>query len=159
VNEPHISLAGYLGATPKLRLSPTGIPVTSLRIATTQSRKVGEEWQDGETLWFGVTCWKGLAENVVLSLRKGDRVTVSGKLAQRTWKAEDGSDKVDLDIEAQTVGVDLRRFAVDIQKPVRTHASEDVWAKSPNVDRLTGELPDGPLEEERYLVDGEERAA
>jgi single-strand DNA-binding protein len=106
VNEPHISLAGYLGATPKLRLSPTGIPVTSLRIATTQSRKVGEEWQDGETIWFGVTCWKGLAENVVLSLRKGDRVTVSGKLAQRTWKAEDGSDKVDLDIEAQTVGVD-----------------------------------------------------
>jgi single stranded DNA-binding protein len=159
VNEPHISLAGYLGATPKLRLSPTGIPVTSLRIATTQSRKVGEEWQDGETIWFGVTCWKGLAENVVLSLRKGDRVTVSGKLAQRTWKAEDGSDKVDLDIEAQTVGVDLRRYAVDIQKPVRTHASEDVWAKPPNVDRLTGELPDGPLEEERYLVDGEERAA
>jgi single stranded DNA-binding protein len=159
VNEPHISLAGYLGATPKLRLSPTGLPVTSLRIATTQSRKVGEEWQDGETIWFGVTCWKGLAENVVQSLRKGDRVTVSGKLAQRTWKAEDGSDKVDLDIEAQTVGVDLRRYAVAIQKPVRTHASEDVWAKEAGVDRITGELPDGPLQQERYVVDGEERAA
>jgi single-strand DNA-binding protein len=159
VNEPHISLAGYLGATPKLRLSPTGIPVTSLRIATTQSRKVGEEWQDGETLWFGVTCWKGLAENVVHSLRKGDRVTVSGKLAQRTWKAEDGTDMVDLDIEAQTVGVDLRRYAVDIKKPVRTFADQDTWTGPAGVDTTTGELANGPLEEERYLVDGEEQAA
>jgi single-strand DNA-binding protein len=159
VNEPHISLAGYLGATPKLRLSPTGIPVTSLRIATTQSRKVGEEWQDGETLWFGVTCWKGLAENVVESLRKGDRVTVSGKLAQRTWKGEDGSDKVDLDIEAQTVGVDLRRYAVAIQKPVRTFADQDTWNGPPGLNPVTGELANGPLEEERYRVDGEERAA
>lgn len=143
MNEPHISLAGYLGATPKLRLSPTGIPVTSLRIATTPSRKVGDEWKDGETIWFGVTCWKGLAENVVASLHKGDRVTITGRLAQRTWKAEDGTDRIDLDIDATDVGVDLKRYAVDVKKPVRLTADEDIWANK-YVSTTTGELTDAP---------------
>lgn len=143
MNEPQISLAGNLAYDPKLRFTSTGVPVTDLRVASTQRKRVGEQWEDGETLWFGVTCWKQLAENVAKSLHKGDRVTVAGRLAQRTWTKEDGTDVVNLEIDATAVGVDLGRFPVSIEKPVRSTADQDTWGhKYTHV--ITGELVDEP---------------
>src|SRR4051794_35756030 len=88
VNEPQIHLTGNLAFDPKLRYTPNGTAVVDLRVATTPRRKVGEEWVDGETLWFDVSVWKQFAENVAQSLHKGDRVTVSGRLAQSTFIRE-----------------------------------------------------------------------
>jgi single stranded DNA-binding protein len=144
VNEPQISLAGNLAYTPKLRYTQTGVAVTDLRVATTQRRRVGEQWEDGETLWFGVTCWKQLAENVAKSLQKGDRVTVAGRLAQRTWKKEDGTDVVNLEIDASTVGVDLGRYPVAIDKLLRSTADQDTWGDK-LAHRVTGEVVEEPL--------------
>ena len=161
MNEPQINLAGNLAYTPTLRYTPSGVAVTDLRVATTQRRRVGEEWEDGETLWFGVTCWKQLAENAVASLKKGDRVTVAGRLAQRTWKKEDGTEVVNLEIDATAVGVDLSRYPVSIEKPVRVGADQDTWGdKFAHV--VTGEVADAPAGDPSDYVpfsDGEEAAA
>jgi len=46
------------------------------------------EWSDGQTLWFGVTCWRSLAENIAASLHTGDKVVLTGRLATRPWKGE-----------------------------------------------------------------------
>jgi single stranded DNA-binding protein len=127
VNEPQISLAGNLAYTPTLRFTQNGVAVTDFRVASTQRKRVGEQWEDGETLWFGVTCWKQLAENVAKSLHKGDRVTVAGRLAQRTWTKDDGTDVVNLEIDASAVGVDLGRYPVTVDKPQRSTADQDTW--------------------------------
>ncbi|MCW2599357.1 MAG: single-strand binding protein [Frankiales bacterium] len=144
MNEPQIHVAGNLAYTPTMRYTPNGVPVTDLRVASTQRKRVGEEWEDGETLWFGVTCWKQLAENVVASLKKGDRVTVAGRLAQRTWKKEDGTDIVNLEIDASAVGVDLSRYPVKIDKPARSTADQETWGNK-YVHVPTGEVTDEPL--------------
>ena len=128
MNEPQISLTGHLGADPKLRTTAAGVPVADFRVAVTQRRKVGEaEWEDGETIWFGVTTWRALAENVASSLHKGDRVTVAGRLAQQSWVKEDGSLGTTLEVDASSVGVDLSRCPVTVQRPVRPSAAEDLW--------------------------------
>lgn len=119
MNEPHIDLTGHLGADPTLRFTPNGVPVGDLRVATTRRYKLGEEWLDGETLWFEVVVWKQLALHVFDSLHKGDKVTVSGRLLQRRWEKEDGTSGTKLVIDANSVGVDLVRAPVLVKLPVR----------------------------------------
>ena len=132
MNEPQISLAGNLAFDPEVRYTPTGIAVVDLRVACTRRYKMGEEWIDGETLWFDVACWKQVAEHAAASLKKGDKVTVAGRLVQKTWTREDGSSTIKLVIDASAVGVDLSRYPVRVEKPIRpgsaAEAIPDRWA-------------------------------
>ena len=123
MNEPTIELTGYLGADPALRFTPNGVPVVDLRVATTRRFKVGEEWQDGETVWFEVSVWKQAAEHAALSLKKGDRVMVKGRLGQQSWTREDGTTATKLVVDATGVGVDLHRAPVKVMLPVRDGAA------------------------------------
>jgi single-strand DNA-binding protein len=127
VNNPQISLTGNLAFDPKIRFTPNGNPVVDLRIATTPRKKVGEDWVDGETLWFDVSVWKQFAENIAASLHKGDRVTVSGRLAQSTYIRDDGTAKVSLAVEGAVVGVDLSRYPITVNKPARSNAAEEAF--------------------------------
>lgn len=144
MNEPQISLSGNLAFDPDVRYTPNGVAVVDLRVATSRRFKVGEEWKDGETLWFDVVCWRQLAEHVGTSLKKGDKVTVAGRLLQRSWTREDGTVSTKLAIDASTVGVDLNRCPVKVTRPVRDGSLVDVlperWA-----DSATGELVGAPL--------------
>ncbi len=148
MNEPQIQLTGNLAFDPEVRITPNGVPVVDLRVATTRRFKVGEEWQDGETLWFDVACWKQLAENVGTSLKKGDRVTVAGRLLQKSWTREDGSTSVKLVIDASAVGADLSRFPLKVMRPVRDGSIADLlpelWANKATGEVVTAGDP-GPL--------------
>ncbi len=123
--EPHIDLTGYLAFDPAVKFTPNGHQVVDLRVATSRRYQVGEEWRDGETLWFDVACWKQLAENVAESLKKGDKVVVSGKLLQRSWTREDGTVGSTLVIDATHVGIDLARSAVVVKRPIRDGSAAD----------------------------------
>lgn len=111
MHEPLITVVGNVGAPPRCRVLASGAVVTDFRIASTprnQDRTTGL-WSDGETLWFGVSCWRALAENVAVSLHKGDRVVVTGRLKATTWTTEQGEPRSGLEIVGATVGLDLAR--------------------------------------------------
>jgi single-strand DNA-binding protein len=111
VLEPFITVTGNVGADPRTRVVAGGQVVTDFRIASTPRKvdRTTEAWTDGETIWFGVSCWRMLAENVAASIKKGDRVVVTGRLRARSWTTEQGEERSNLEIEAQTVGFDLAR--------------------------------------------------
>lgn len=163
MHEPQITLTGNLGWPPRLRTVAGGTSVADFRVACTQRRRDAQgEWSDGETLWFGVTCWRQLAENAAASLKKGDRVVVAGRLAQRTWRGDDGVEHVNLEIEASSVGVDLNRCVVSVERPARKGAAEDLWASTGVINNETSEVevqPVGDAGPLSPLDDGEEIAA
>jgi single-strand DNA-binding protein len=138
VNEPHITLTGNLAYDPKLRTTPNGVFVLNLRVAATPRVKKADDWVDGETLWFDVVCWKQLAENAANSLHKGDPVTVEGRMYQRTWNREDGTEAVTFTIDATHVGVDLGRYQATVIRPVRSNPEDVLDDKS--FDHTTGEV-------------------
>ncbi len=109
--EPVITVVGNVGAQPRTRVVAGGSVVTDFRIASTPRRvdRATGVWADGETIWFGVSCWRLLAENVAASVKTGDRVVVTGRLLARSWKNELGEDRSGLEIDAQAVGFDLAR--------------------------------------------------
>lgn len=141
--EPTISFGGHLGGDPELRFTPNGVAVCDLRVATTPRRPVGDEWEDKETLWFKVSCWKQLAENVAGSFKKGDRVVINGRLLQQSYTRNDGTTGTSLLVEATGVGADVSRFPVEIKRTVREGSSAEVLADK-WLDRSTGEVITAP---------------
>ena len=119
MNEAFVTFQGWVGNEVVHRETPQG-NVANLRVGSTpRIRKRSGEWVDGQTSWFSVTCWRGLADNVRDSIRKGDPVFVHGRLRTDVWEREDGQSSVTYVVEATTVGHDLTRGTASFIKSVR----------------------------------------
>jgi single-strand DNA-binding protein len=105
-----ITVRGWLGADVVQR-DAGGVPVASFRLACTPRKfnRRTESWSDGETQWYTVSCWRGLAENCAKSLRRGDPVVVHGRLQLRPYVNSNDVEVVAFEIEAAHVGHDLSR--------------------------------------------------
>jgi single-strand DNA-binding protein len=97
-----ITVIGNLGGDAEIKTLPSGKVITNLNVAYTPSRKQGDTWVDGETMWFRVTAWEELAS---LVYSKGQRVVVTGALTQSTYTTKDGVVKTGLEISADSVGI------------------------------------------------------
>ena len=108
--ENTITLRGFVTAEPKLwQPTPTHTPVTEIRVGSTPRRlnRATGEWEDGDTSFYTVKCWRRLAVNVRGSLRKGDMVIIRGKFVTRTWMDDQQRTRTQLQVEADSVGHDL----------------------------------------------------
>jgi single-strand DNA-binding protein len=106
----YITLTGYVTAEPKMwHTARTQTPVASVRVGSTPRRlnRGTGEWQDGETSYYTIKCWRRLAENVHGSLRKGDMIIVRGKISTRTWVDDQQRTRTEMQVEADSVGHDL----------------------------------------------------
>jgi single-strand DNA-binding protein len=70
-------------------------------------------------------CWRDLAENVALSLSKGMRVVVTGRLEQRSWETEEGEHRSKVEITADEIGPSLRFATADVQRTERRAATDN----------------------------------
>jgi single-strand DNA-binding protein len=109
--EAHISLTGYVATQPVTRLVKTGVTNVSMRVAWTPRRqdRASGEWIDGNTSYATVICWRKLATNAAVCLRKGDPVTVHGRLSVREFQDKEGRARTSVEIDASSVGHDLNR--------------------------------------------------
>ena len=82
-----------------MRYSQGGTAITRVRLATDRYRQNGET----ETDWHDITCWGKLAEAVNNYVGKGDRLYVSGRLAQNSYETDDGQKRHRTEIHAQEV--------------------------------------------------------
>jgi single-strand DNA-binding protein len=108
--ENTITLRGFVTAEPKLwQPTPTHTPVTEIRVGSTPRRlnRTTGEWEDGDTSYYTVKCWRRLAVNVKSSLRKGDMVIIRGKFVTRTWLDDQQRTRMQMQVEADSVGHDL----------------------------------------------------
>jgi single-strand DNA-binding protein len=103
-----ISLNGLVATTPRHITTSEGLAITSFRLASSQRRydRVAQRWVDGDTNWYTVSAFRGLAQNSATSLSKGDRVIVCGRVRIRDWENTDRSGTT-VEIEAESLGHDL----------------------------------------------------
>jgi single-strand DNA-binding protein len=129
--DTQVTVVGNLVADPRLTETKDGQPIASFRLASTPRRfdRASGEWKDGDTLFTSVTCWRSLAENVHLSLRKGNSVIVIGRLSVRPYETKDGEKRQSVDIDAMAVGPELGR-ATTIIKRVERSVQPSVGAES-----------------------------
>jgi single-strand DNA-binding protein len=104
----HITLTGLVATEPKHILTSEGLAITNFRLASTQRKfdKANGKWVDGETNWYTITAFRQLALNVSASVKRGERVIVSGRLKVRSWDNGERSG-MNVDVEVDAVGHDL----------------------------------------------------
>jgi single-strand DNA-binding protein len=124
MQESHVILVGNLTADPSLKSVPSGAKVCNFRIGVTPRWRDKEsgQWRDGDSMFYGVDCWRALAENANDTLRKGDRVVVVGRLRQNSWTSPEGQERSSVEVEAETVGPDLNRHVAILRKVSRNSA-------------------------------------
>ncbi len=103
-----ITLTGIIATDPRALVTQSGLSISSFRLASSQRRydRVKGEWVDGETNWYTVTAFRQLADNVLASLRKGQRVVVTGRVRIRSWESGERSGMT-VEVDADAIGHDL----------------------------------------------------
>ena len=141
MRETYLTVAGIVATDPTIRTLDDGRKVMSFRMASTSRRfdSTAKTWVDGHTLWVKVSCWRELAENAAHSVRKRDRVLVTGRVRSEQWTVEGGGQRSDLALEADAVGHDLTYGTAEFSRKVRVQG-EHVLTEGTTVDPATGEI-------------------
>lgn len=88
-----VILVGNLGRDPEMRYMPSGDPVASFSIATTDTWKDKNGQKQEKTEWHNISMFGKLAEIAGEYLKKGSSVYVEGRLETRKYTAKDGTEK------------------------------------------------------------------
>jgi single-strand DNA-binding protein len=104
ININRVVLTGNLTRDPELRATASGLPVCSLRVASTAQRKSsnGEGYEERPN-YFTVTVWGSQGENAAVHLTKGRPVAIDGRLEWREWEDAEGEKHHAVDIVADSV--------------------------------------------------------
>lgn len=103
--DAQIIVRGNVGKDPELKFTKSGLAVAKFSVAVTERVQQDGEWMDGDTTWFDVTCWRGLAEDVTEGVRKGQRVSVGGRFKLEKWDGDDGVTRTTAAVTADWVGI------------------------------------------------------
>ncbi|PLS31915.1 single-stranded DNA-binding protein [Bifidobacterium margollesii] len=117
-----ITVVGNLTADPELRTIPSGATVANFTIASTPrtyNRQSGQ-WEDGDALFLRCSAWDSnynpLASNIQASLSKGMRVIAQGRLTQRSYQANDGSQRTVVELRIDEIGPALSRNTAQVTR-------------------------------------------
>lgn len=144
-----ITLTGFVATVPNHLVTGEGLPITSFRLASTQRRfdRSRNLWVDNGTNWYTVTSFRQLALNANSSIKKGERVIVTGRLRIRDWAA---GDKVgtSIEIDADSIGHDLTWGTASFTRGMSTATIDaatrvETDSAAPDSTGVTGAIPIG----------------
>lgn len=116
--ETRITITGNLTADPETRTLNTGSTVASFTIASTPrtyNRQTGQ-YEDGQTLFMRCSAWNDLATHTAQTLAKGMRVIAEGRLQQRTYQTQDGSNRTITELQIDDIGPSLRHATAQVTR-------------------------------------------
>ena len=150
-----ITLRGFVATDVRTTTADSGLAIAGFRMCTTERRLDRETglWVDGNTNWYSVSMFRQLATNAGVSIHKGDRVIVTGRLRVRQWATDSGRSGTSVDIDADAVGHDLMWGTANFRRSIAEKTSlqgvGDTGPGSaaaghgemePDVDPVTGEV-------------------
>ena len=100
--------------------------VIKFRVASNSRRRTADGgWEPGNSLFINVNCWGRLVTGVGAALGKGAPVIVVGHVYTSEYEDRDGNRRSSLEMRATSVGPDVSRAIVRIEKPGYTGPSTD----------------------------------
>ena len=117
LNHVQMTIAGNLVRDPEVRVLPSGDTVVNFTVAVTPRvfDNATKEYKDGETGFYDCTAFKQLAENVGASLKKGNRVIVTGLHKTRSWDSQ-GTKRTAQEILVDEMGPSLQYATATVER-------------------------------------------
>jgi single-strand DNA-binding protein len=123
---PTMTGVGRLIEDPELRYTSSAVAMCKVRIAFNSRRKnEAGEWIDGDKFYANGTVWEEEAQNVAESLRKGDLVTVTGRLKTESWTDREGSKRTSTALMIDSIGPSMKYATVKVNKLDRKTGVEE----------------------------------
>ncbi|MCU1550782.1 MAG: single-stranded DNA-binding protein [Glaciihabitans sp.] len=128
-----ITLTGIVATIPRALTTGEGLAITSFRLASTQRKfdRASERWVDGETNWYTITTFRQLATNSAVSVKKGERVVVTGRLRIRDWQNGDKTG-TNIEVDAEALGHDLAWGTAAFSRSVGSAPVDAIAAEFPS---------------------------
>lgn len=116
--ETVITIVGNLTADPELRTVGSGASVASFTIASTPRtfNRNSNQFEDGNALFMRCTAWRDMANHCASSLSKGMRVIAQGRLQQRSYTANDGTNRTVVEMQVDEIGPSLRYATAQVER-------------------------------------------
>ncbi len=116
--ETILTIVGNLTADPELRTTGTGTQVCGFTIASTPRawNRQANQYEDGQSLFMRCSAWRDLAGHCAQSLSKGMRVIATGRLSQRSYQAQDGTNRTVVEMTVDEIGPSLRYATAQVTK-------------------------------------------
>lgn len=116
--ETILTIVGNLTADPELRTLSNGNPVASFTIASTPRtyNRQTQQYEDGTALFLRCSAWNDLARHISQSCSKGMRVIAQGRLSQRSYQAQDGTNRTVVEMTVDEIGPSLRYATAQVTK-------------------------------------------
>ena len=99
-----VQLEGFTGQDAEIKYLPSGQPVANLSVATSERYKDSKGEDREKTEWHRIVVFGKAAERAG-KIRKGQLVTLEGKLQTRSWDGKDGKKQYITEVVAQKVHV------------------------------------------------------
>jgi single-strand DNA-binding protein len=116
--ETQITLIGNITADPESRTIGNGTQVANFTIASTPRtfNRQTNQFEDGQALFMRCSAWRELADHVSQTLSKGMRVIAQGSLQQRSYQAQDGSNRTVVEMTLSEIGPSLRYATAQVTR-------------------------------------------
>lgn len=123
-----ITVAGQLGKDAEQRYLPNGDAVASFSVADSQGK-------ERPTIWWNCQLFGKRAESLTQYLTKGQAVTVTGNVSQRTYTDKNGQERITMDVRVNDVALQGgKRDAAPSAKPshdaVKAHQIKEPFTPS-----------------------------
>lgn len=115
--ETPLTVVGHIVNNPERRQVGSQ-EVMKFRVASNSRRRTADGgWEPGNSLFINVNCWGKLVTGVGAALGKGAPVIVVGYVYTSEYEDRDGNRRSSLEMRATSVGPDVSRAIVRIEKP------------------------------------------
>jgi single-strand DNA-binding protein len=108
-----VILTGNLGKDPQVQELKSGRKKAFFTMATNSvftNKNSGKE----EVLWHSLVAWGKLAEKVEASIKSGDRVSVTGRIHNRSYTDKNGVNKIFTEIVLRSLDIVRKKEAVSV---------------------------------------------
>ncbi|GIH71763.1 single-stranded DNA-binding protein [Sphaerimonospora thailandensis] len=118
MSDIYVTLSGNVTKDPEQFQLPDGSRVTTMRMAVNRRflDPQTNSWQNRDTTFYTVRCFRRLGDNVQQSVRRGQPVVVYGRLRVRQYE-RNGEQRYWVEIEASSVGHDLKYGIAAFERP------------------------------------------
>lgn len=97
-------LIGHAGKDPVVNYTQNAIPVATVTLATSYSRRDRDGGGNQEhTDWHTVVAWRELAEIMQKMVHKGSKIFVEGRIQNRSYDDKDGNKRYITEIVADNI--------------------------------------------------------
>ena len=145
-----VILMGHLVTDPELKTTPSGVSVTSFRIAV--DRKYVKQGEERQTDFINIVCWRQRAEFVCKYFVKGQLIALDGSIQTRQYQDKNGNNRTAVEVVADNVYFTGDKRGVMHSADVKPPSQEDTPAYSAN--KILSELAEpADFEEIALLTD------